>query len=118
VRKAILNALSERDETADICRDKDGNPDPDPALRDYENVPLKEDITAYFEREVRPHVSDAFINKSVRDEKDGKVGKVGCEINFNRTFYQYQPPRPLGEIDADIKALEQEILAMLREVTG
>src|SRR5581483_8143848 len=116
LREAILPALSERDETAQICRDEDGNPEPDPELRDTENVPLKEDIQAYFDREVKPHVPDAWINKAIVDHKDGKVGKVGYEINFNRYFYQYQSPRPLEAIEADIKALEQDIVKMLREV--
>ncbi len=117
LREAILNALSERDETAEICRDEDGNPEPDPELRDTEIVPLKEDIHAYFDRKVKPHVSDAWINRAVTDHKDGKVGKVGYEINFNRYFYQYQPPRPLEAIEAELKALEQDIVKMLREVT-
>ncbi len=116
-KKAILSALSERDDDAEICRDSKGSPEPDPELRDYENVPLKEDIYVYFDREVRPHVADAWINEDVRDEKDGNVGKVGYEISFNRYFYQYQPPRPLQDIDADIKKLEGEILQMLGEVT-
>jgi type I restriction enzyme M protein len=116
LKKAILSALSERDEKADICKDSKGNPELDPELRDYENVPLKEDIYAYFDREVRPHVPDAWINEDVRDEKDGKVGKVGYEVNFNRNFYQYEPPRSLEQIDADIKTLEAEILKMLGEV--
>jgi type I restriction enzyme M protein len=118
VQKAIVAALGERDEHGEICRDKDGQPEPDPDLRDTENVPLNEDIHAYFEREVQPHVPDAWINERVRDEKDKQVGKVGYEINFNRYFYQYQPPRPLAEIEADIKTLEQDILALLREVAG
>jgi type I restriction enzyme M protein len=118
LRKAILAALSERDETADICRDAHGNPEPDPELRDTENVPLDEDIWTFFEREVQPHIPDAWINTTVRDHKDGEVGRVGYEINFNRYFYEYQPPRPLEEIEADIKLLEQDILAMLREVAG
>ena len=118
IRKAILSALSERDETAEICRDTDGNPEPDPELRDTENVPLLDDINVYFEREVKPHVPDAWINIGIRDDKDGEVGKVGYEINFNRYFYQYQPPRPLPEIEADIRTLESEIAAMLREVAG
>jgi type I restriction enzyme M protein len=113
VYKAILAALSERDETAKVCQDRQGNPEPDSELRDTENVPLKEDITEYFEREVTPHVRDAWISESVRDAKDGAIGKVGYEINFNRYFYKYQPPRPLEEIEADIKAVEAEILAML-----
>jgi len=118
VRKAILSALSERDETAKICRDKDGHPEPDPELRDTEHVPLKEDVQAFFEREVLPHVPDAWITTAIRDEKDKQVGKVGYEINFNRYFYKYTPPRPLEQIESDIKALEQEILNMLREVAG
>ena len=118
VRKAVLDALSERDEEAEICRDSKGNAEPDPELRDTENVPLSESADDYFAREVLPHVPDAWINESVRDEKDGEVGKVGYEINFNRYFYKYVPPRPLEEIEADIKAIEKDILAMLAEVTG
>ncbi len=118
LKKAILAALSERDDTADICRDSDGNPEPDSELRDYENVPLKEDIREYFDREVRPHVPDAWINETVRDESDGHVGRVGYEIPFNRHFYQYTPPRPLEEIEADIAGLEKDIVTMLREVVG
>ena len=86
VRKAILSALSERDETAAICRDKDGNPEPDPELRDTESVPLAESVEAFFEREVKPHVPDAWIDTAKRDPKDGEVGLVGYEINFNRYF--------------------------------
>ncbi|MGH9428065.1 MAG: SAM-dependent DNA methyltransferase, partial [Terriglobia bacterium] len=118
MRKAILSALSDRDESAEICRDKDGHPEPDPDLRDTENVPLKEDIYAYFKREVTPHVPDAWINTAIVDHKDGKVGKVGYEINFNRYFYKYQPPRPLEAVEADIKAIERDVLEMLREVAG
>jgi type I restriction enzyme M protein len=81
----------------------------DPDLRDFENVPLKEDVEAYFEREVKPHVPDAWMDRS----KD----KVGYEINFNRYFYVFTPPRALAEIDADLKAAEDEILRLLREVT-
>ena len=114
--KAILTGLSEKDETAEICRDRDGKPEPDTELRDTENVPLDEDIYDYFEREVKPHVSDAWINETVRDSKDNEVGKVGYEINFNRYFYQYQPPRELGEIEGDIQEVEGEILAMLKEM--
>jgi type I restriction enzyme M protein len=81
----------------------------DPDLRDFENVALKDDIDAYFEREVRPHVPDAWMDRA----KD----KVGYEINFNRHFYKYTPPRPLEEIDAELKSAEEEILRLLREVT-
>ena len=117
-RKAILSALSEQDETAAICRDKDGNPEPDPELRDTESVPLAERVEVFFEREVRPHVPDAWIDTSKRDPKDGEVGLVGYEINFNRYFYRYIPPRPLEEIEGEIRGIEQDILRMLAEVTG
>ena len=118
LRKAILSALSERNEKAEICRDREGCPEPDPELRDTENVPLLEDVETFFEREVKPHVPDAWIDTTRRDPQDGKVGLVGYEINFNRYFYQYRPPRPLEEIEADIQLVEKEILAMLREVAG
>lgn len=117
VRKAILAALSERDPNADACTDADGNPEPDPELRDFENVPLKEDIHDFFAREVEPHVPDAWINEDARDPRDGEVGRVGYEISFTRLFFQYEPPRPLAVIDEEIRALEAEILGMLREVT-
>jgi type I restriction enzyme M protein len=117
-RKAVLAALSERDETAEVCRDKDGYPEADPELRDTENVPLGEDVESFFEREVKPHVPDAWLNTGIRDPKDGEAGRVGYEINFNRYFYRYQPPRPLEEIEADIRTLEGEILQMLREVAA
>jgi type I restriction enzyme M protein len=118
VKKAILSALSERDETAAVCRDRDGDPEPDPELRDYEKIPLGESIKDYFEREVTPHVPDAWIDALYTDDKDGKIGKVGYEINFNRYFYVYTPPRPLEVIEAEIRELEAEIIELLREVTG
>ncbi len=89
----------------------------DPALRDYENVPLKENIVAFFLREVRPYVADAWIDGETRDEKDGGIGKVGYEINFNRAFFKYKPPRPLKEIDSELEAVERRILALMKEVT-
>ena len=118
LKKAVMAALSERDKSADICTDRHGNPEADPELRNTENVPLGEDIHDYFEREVLPHVPDAWINELVADDKDGEIGKVGYEINFNRYFYVYKPPRPLGEIEADIKGLEGEIVQLLKEITA
>ena len=117
VRKAIVESLAVRDEAAPVARDGKGNPVPDPELRDYEDVPLSDDVDAYMEREVLPHVPDAWVNATVVDARDKGVGKVGYEINFNRYFYQYQPPRPLPEIDAELRVLEQEIADLLREVT-
>ena len=108
--KIVLAALSERDETAEICRDAKGNPEADSELRDTETVPLKESIEAYFEREVLPHVPDAWIDESKT--------KIGYEIPFNRHFYRYEPPRPLEIIEADMKKLEGEILELLKTVTA
>jgi type I restriction enzyme M protein len=108
--KAVVNALGERDETAEICRDRDGNPELDPDLRDTETVPLKDSIEEYFKREVLPHVPDAWIDESKT--------KVGYEIPLNRHFYRYEPPRPLEEIESDIKTLESDILALLKEVAA
>ena len=90
-----------------------GGPDagyePDPDLRDFENVPLKDDIDTYFKREVHPHLPDAWMDRS----KD----RVGYDINFNRHFYKYTPPRPLEVIDEDLERAEEEIMRLLRRVT-
>ena len=110
-QKLFRDVFTEKDPQAERVR-KDGREkgyEPDTALRDFENVPLKNDIDAYFEREVRPHVPDAWMDRD-------KV-KVGYEINFNRHFYKYTPPRPLDEIDADLKKAEEKIMRLLREVT-
>lgn len=132
--------LAEKDPTAAICYDKKGKPEPDPDLRDTENVPFppgiklplpldyegkqnkgKVDVNpllvlvrnhceAYLKAEVLPYRSDAWIDHS-------KI-KVGYEIPFNRHFYEYEAPRPLEEIETDIFGLEKEIMVMLREVTA
>ena len=117
VRKVIFSALSERNEEAEVCRDREGRPEPDPKLRDTENVPLLEDVESFFEREVKPHVPDAWIDAKRRDPRDGQVGLVGYEINFNRYFYEYRPPRPLEEVQADIRAIEREIVEALGTLT-
>ena len=115
--KAILAGTGERDDSADICRDSDGNPEPDTDLNDTESVPLKEDVHNYFSREVTPHVPGAWIDLTTCDAKDGKVGRVGYEIPFNRHFYIFQPPRPLAAIDADLKASTDRILKMIGGLT-
>ncbi len=114
--KLLQKHLGEHDDEAALCRDKKGKLEPDPDLRDYENVPLKEDIYDYFEREVKPHVPLAWIDEKKVDEKDGKVGVVGYEIPFNRHFYEYTPPRPLEEIDEELDKVTEEIIALLGEI--
>ena len=94
----------------------------DSELRDNENVALDPSQSvnalneAYFIKEVQPHVPDAWIDAGKKDTKDQQVGIVGYEIPFNRHFYQYQPPRDLLEIDADLDAVSAEIMALLQEV--
>ena len=133
IKKAILKALSERDETADICIDSRGNPEPDPELRDNENISLPENIRLplpldydgktgleelvelvkehceeYMKNEVLPHVPDAWIDYSKT--------KIGYEIPINRHFYVYRPPRDIEEIEQDIKKAENEIMEMMSEI--
>jgi type I restriction enzyme M protein len=118
VKKAIMTALSERDETADICLDDLSRPEPDFELRDHELVPLKEDWRDYVAREVTPFVPDAWVDETYRDERDREIGRVGYEINFNRYFYKYMVPRPLAEIDGELKQLEAQIAGLLRQVAA
>ena len=87
-----------------------GKPQPDTSLRDTENVPLNEDVENYFQREVLPHVPDAWI--------DHDKTKVGYEIPFNRYFYVFEPPRPLAEIDAELKQCTDRILAMIKGLSA
>ena len=96
--------------------------EPDGDLRDNENIALDPSVSAtdlietYFQREVAPHVPDAWINADKCDEQDGEIGIVGYEIPFNRHFYVYQPPRALQEIDADLDAVSKRIMSLLQEV--
>ena len=128
--KAVWDALAVRDPDAPVIADRKGQPEPDPDLRDNENVPLPgpvegydEDPTerlasppyraavdAYMAAEVLPFVADAWV--------DHAKTKIGYEIPLTRQFYRYVPPRPLEEIDAEIRALEEEIQRLLREVTA
>ena len=109
-KKFVVAALGEPDPDAAACLDRDGNPEPDPQLRDTETVPLDENIDDYMEREVLPHVPDAWVDHSKT--------KIGYEIPLNRHFYVYEPPRPLDVIHADLHELETEIVGLLAEVTS
>jgi type I restriction enzyme M protein len=93
-----------------------GKMKPNKDLSDTENVPYDQDVMEYFKAEVLPHVPDAFINEQKRDEKDGQLGIVGYEINFNRYFYQFVPPRPLAEVRKDVRTKEEKILQLLKEI--
>jgi type I restriction enzyme M protein len=108
--KAVSASLSERDPNADVCLDSKGNAEPDPELRDTENVPLTESIEEYFAHEVLPHVPDAWI--------DPEKSIVGYEIPFTRHFYKYVPPRTLVEIDSDLRTVTDEIQRLLQEIVA
>lgn len=110
VLKAILAGLSEKDETANVCMKNKNDIEPDPDLRDTENVPLKENIEEYFAREVLPHVPDAWIDESKT--------KIGYEIPFTRQFYKYTKLRSSSEIMEEIRELEAEIAEQLKKVLG
>jgi type I restriction enzyme M protein len=107
--KAVLADLTVRDPDGDPVTDRKGSIQPDPGLRDTENIPLDEDLEEFIEREVLPYAPDAWVDETKT--------KIGYEIPFTRHFYKYIPPRPLAEIDADIKASQQRILALLAQVT-
>ncbi|WP_419855296.1 type I restriction-modification system subunit M [Candidatus Poriferisodalis sp.] len=109
-RKAVLAALGERDPEANACEGRNGDLEPDVSLRDTETVPFGEGIDAFMQREVQPHVADAWV--------DHDKTKIGYEIPFNRHFYVYEPPRPLEVIEADLTALEEEIGRLLAEATA
>jgi type I restriction enzyme M protein len=108
ILKTIWASVSVSDPDGEVQKAK-GAALPDPDLRDFENVPLDEDVEAYFAREVLPHVPDAWI--------DHDKTKIGYEIPFTRHFYVYTPPRPLAEIDAELRDLESQIQKLLGEVT-
>ena len=109
VEKAVWSAVSVSDPEGELQTDRHGNPLPDPDLRDYENVPLDEDIDDYMRREVLPYVPDAWVEHTKT--------KIGYEIPFTRHFYKYVPPRPLEKIDSELKELESDIQRLLNEVT-
>jgi len=118
LKKSIISALSEKDETADICKKPNGTIEADSDLRDHELVPLNEDWKDYIEREVKPFVPEAWVDEEHTDPTDGEVGRIGYEINFNRYFYKYVPPRPVTEINAELKELESEIAQLLKGVAA
>ena len=111
IQKAIENALSERDETAEPAKDAKGNLKADSDLRDNENIPVTQDIDEYFKNEVTKYVPDAWIVDETRS-------KIGYEIPFTRHFYVYKPLRPLEEIDTDLKENQKGIDKLQMKVIG
>ncbi|WP_061309526.1 type I restriction-modification system subunit M [Clostridium botulinum] len=109
--KAIWNAIGKRKVNADVCRDSKGNIESDSSLKDTESIPLKEDINEYFEREVKPHVPDAYMDEST-------FNNIGYEIPFTRHFYKYEKLRPFAEIMKEVEELENEIAVEIKKVLG
>lgn len=109
--KAIWTAIGERNENADVCKDAKGNVESDSTLRDTESIPLKEDINKYFEREVKPHAPDAYMDEST-------FNNIGYEIPFTRHFYKYEKLRAFAEIMKEVEELESEIALEIRKVLG
>lgn len=112
----LFKHFGTQNDNAEVALDKDGKPEPDNSLKDFENVPWGTDVNVYFDTEVKPYVPDAWINESVVDHKDGKVGVVGYEIPFTRYFYEYVPPRALEAIEQDIESVENELLTLLKQL--
>lgn len=117
VKGNIFRALGKKDPEAEIVKDGNGNPERDNDLKDYEYVPLEKDVREYFEEEVKPYQPHAWINEDMKDPDEKGLGKIGYEINFNRYFYEYEPPRDLGEIEEDIEEVENQIVNMIQKVT-
>lgn len=107
--KAIWTAIGERNEKAEICKDSKGNIESDSTLRDTESIPLTEDIYEYFNREVKPHVEDAYMDEST-------FNNIGYEIPFTRHFYKYEKLRPFAEIMKEVEELEKEITLEIKKV--
>jgi type I restriction enzyme M protein len=107
-QKALVGIFGTRIDDAELCLDSKGKIEPDSDARDTENVPLSEDVEAYFEREVKQFAPDAWL--------DPTKEKIGYEIPFTRHFYKYVPPRDLAEIDAELNSLVVEIQALLKEI--
>lgn len=107
--KAIWTAIGERNENAEICKDSKGNIESDSTLRDTESIPLTEDIYEYFNREVKPHVEDAYMDEST-------FNNIGYEIPFTRHFYKYEALRPFAEIMKEVEELEKEITLEIKKV--
>ncbi len=116
ILKTVVQEIGERSEDTEICLGDDGKPEADKELKDFERVPWGRDIKDYFKKEVKPYAPDAWIDESVRDEKDGQVGIVGYEIPFTRFFYKYEEPRKVEEIEAEIKVAEEDIQKMLKDL--
>ncbi|MCR1822065.1 type I restriction-modification system subunit M [Terrisporobacter muris] len=109
--KAIVNAIGVRNEDAVVCKDAKGNIESDSSLKDTESIALKEDVYEYFEKEVKPHVEDAYIDESTMDN-------IGYEIPFTRHFYKYEELRTFADIMKEVESLESEIALEIRKVLG
>ena len=125
IEKAIIDVFGIKDESFSVCKDKNGNPVPDPDLKDFENVPFTEDFDAYMQREVLPFAPDTWIDETVVDwgtatKKiplgDRKIGVVGTNISFNKYFYKYNKPGDPKAIAGEIRKLEEGLESFLEGI--
>jgi type I restriction enzyme M protein len=120
VYNAIERALGERNKNAEICRDSDGKPEHDTDLRERERVSLGTNVKDYFEKEIQPYMKNAWVNESSKyhDDKDGELGVVGYEIDFDSRFHEYERPRDPQEISKEIEEISQEIETLISGIAS
>jgi type I restriction enzyme M protein len=118
LRRAIITTVGQPDPDAVPAKDENGKQLYDPELRNSERVPLGTDVVEFFNAEVKTFVKDAVLVRSIKDSMDKGIGKKGYEINFNRYFFKYDPPRPLNVVERELAELEAEIAALVDEVTS
>ena len=116
IQAIIQNAFAVDDPEGEAVLDSKGNRLWDSELKQVENIPLDKDIKAYIAEDVLPFVPDAVVDETVTDQRDGQIGVVGYEVNFNKYFYSYVPPRDPEEIAKEILDLEEKIGLLFKEL--
>jgi len=116
MKKAFTSVFSEKNQTAKPSKDKNGSPESDTSLREYESIPFGVNWKNYFKEKVLPFVPEAWVDEDFVDKKDQKIGRIGYEINFNDYFYKFDPPRKIIEISTELKKIEKDISNLFNEV--
>lgn len=116
VRKAFMETFTIEDPEGEVAKDAKGCVISNASAKQVENIPVGEDIDAYVAREVLPFVQDAFVDSAVVDAQDNGIGIVGYEVNFNKYFYKYVPPRDPDVIATELISLEEKTSQMMKEL--